>query len=310
MNRMVFIISALIALFIPVFGSTQDNPFFSKDTPDKEKRSSSLNVPGCIQNLLHAINELQRELNNSLSTLSRKMNQERDFGFFFLLLAIALTYGFIHALGPGHGKIIMISYTFSNPLQTKQGIWLGIFIAVIHTLSAIFLVSILYFILKGTYSGYSQEPKEIISLISYGLIAVMGIVLLIKTIIIDVFNLKKKGETDSEINIESRKNNIKNLMLPALIIGIVPCEGAVLILIFSISINAYWLGIICAVAMSIGMAGTISLTGIITIYSKKGVLMFSPIKKHAGKIIRTTFHLIGGIVILLFGLLLFFSRIV
>ncbi|MBN2443887.1 MAG: hypothetical protein JXJ04_21170, partial [Spirochaetales bacterium] len=206
------------------------------------------------------------------------------------------------------GKIIMISYTLSNPLKVKQGIFLGVFIAVIHTLSAILLVSILYFILKNTYSSYSQEPKKIIFLISYGLIICMGLFLLIKTIISDILMLRKRSD-DSEIKIEVKNTKIQKLLIPAFIIGIVPCEGAILILIFSISIDAYYLGIILACAMSVGMAFAISIIGLITIYSKKGALKLAHAKKSVMKIIRNGIQLAGASTILILGLLLFFSKL-
>ena len=306
MNRITLIIILFIA-FVSI-GYAQDNPFFTKEGPEENKQVSSPELPEFIQKLSNEINNLQRELNNSLSTLSRKINEEEDFGILFLLLGIALLYGFIHALGPGHGKIIIVSYALSNPLKAKQGILLGIFIAVIHTLSAIFLVSILYFILKSTYSGYSQEPKKIIFLVSYGLIACMGAFLIVKTIIVDILKLNKKS-WNSKTKIDERQNKIQNLILPAFIIGLVPCEGAILILIFSISINAYLLGIMLTAAMSLGMALTISIIGIITIYSKKGVLKLVSAKTGIVKTISIVIQIIGAVLILLFGLLLFLSKI-
>ena len=84
----------------------------------------------------------------------------------------------------------------------------------------------------------------------------MGLFLITKTIIVDILKLKRKS-TNSETKITEKQSKIQNLIIPAIIIGLVPCEGAILILIFSITINAYLLGIILAIAMSIGIAITI-----------------------------------------------------
>ena len=306
MNKLIFFI--ILFIISASIGYTQDNPFVKNDGQEKNNQVTAPVYPGFIQQMLNGINSLQRDLNSSLTTLSRKINEEKDLGVFFMLLGIALFYGFIHALGPGHGKIIMVSYALSNPLKVRQGILLGIFIAVIHTCSAIFLVSTLYFILKSTYSGYSQEPKKIISLVSYGLIVCMGVFLIAKTIIVDIVKLNNKKQKP-EIKDKARQNKFQNLILPALIIGLVPCEGAVLILIFSITINSYYLGIILAMVMSFGIAITISLMGIITIYSKKGALKLISAKKGLIKIISIIIQLLGAIIILLFGLLIFFSNI-
>jgi len=308
MIKKIIIIILILLTFINISFS-QENPFFGGSTPDKNKQVKPPAYPGYVRQILNNINTLQQELNSYLSTLSRKINNDADLSIFMLLLGITVFYGFIHALGPGHGKIIMISYALSNPLKVKQGILLGIFIAVIHTFSAILLVSILYFILKSTYSGYSQEPKQIISLVSYGLIAGMGFFLIVKTIILDILKLNKKSK-DSEIKIEEKQNRIQNLIIPAFIIGLIPCEGAILILIFSITINAYYLGIILTLAMSCGIAITISIMGIIMIYSKKGALKLIQAKTGIIKIVSTIIQLLGSTVIFIFGSLLFLSNLV
>jgi len=309
MNRIVIIIITILFLFfqiIPCFA--QDNPFFSKNSREKEKQIVNPVYPRFIQVLVNSINNLQRVLNERLSALSRKINEENDSTILYILLGIALIYGIIHALGPGHGKIIIVSYTISNPLKIKQGIILSAFVAIIHTLSAVFLVSILYFILKKTYSGYSREPKRIISLISYGLIAGMGIFLLVKTIFADVIKFKNNNE-NTKTKVNENDNNIRKLIVPALIIGLIPCEGAILILIFSISIGSYWLGIILSIVMSIGMALTISLIGLITIYSRKVVLKLVSANTGTIKIISNIIQIIGAVIIFIFGLLLFISRL-
>jgi nickel/cobalt exporter len=305
MNKLVF----LIILFISLanMGCAQDNPFFSENPPQKTEQDASAAAPGFFQSLLQGINNLQRELNASLSELSKKINQERDVGLFFFLLGIAFCYGLVHALGPGHGKIIMVSYTLTNPLQKKHGIWLGVFIAVIHTLSAI-LLSVPYFILNSAYSHHAQESKNIISLVSFGLIAAMGLFLLLKTILIDVLKVKKNS--DNRIGkVASTKSRMRDLFLPAFLMGIVPCEGAFILLTFSIFIKAYWLGILLAFVMSLGMAVTISLIGVAAIFSKQGTLKLLSSKTRIVKTVSLVIQITGATVILCFGLLLFFSRL-
>jgi nickel/cobalt exporter len=305
MNKFLFF--TIVFLSLSIMGFSQDNPFFSESTPPKDEQAAAVAAPGFFQSLLRGINNLQRELNASLSELSRKINQKKDVGLFFLLLGIAFFYGLVHALGPGHGKIIMVSYTLSNPMKTKHGIWLGAFIAAIHTLSAILFISVLYFILNSAYSHYAQESKKIISLISCGLITVMGLFLLLKTIFIDMLKLKKGNNWT--LKVASKQNRIRDLLLPALFIGIVPCDGAIILLTFSIFINAYWLGIILALVMSLGMAMTISAIGIIAIYSKQGTLKLLSARRGTVKIVSISIQTAGATAILCFGLLLFCSRL-
>ncbi|MBN1412355.1 MAG: hypothetical protein JW969_16025 [Spirochaetales bacterium] len=306
MNRIIFFI--LFLLVIPAGTCfSQDNPFLSKGTKDTEKEVTLPQYPDFIRKLFNTINDFQKELTNNLSTLSKKINEEKDLSLLVLLLGIALFYGFVHGLGPGHGKIVMVSFALSRPLKAWQGIALGGLIAVIHTFSAIVLVSLLYFILNNTYTNFSQEPKKIISLVSYGLIAGMGAFLLIRAVVSNASG--EKTGNNGENNVKIAKHGIRDIIIPALIIGLVPCEGAILILIFSISINAFWLGVVMAVAMSAGIAITVSVTGILAIYSKKGVVKLASAGSGAAKAVGIAFQVIGAVIILAFGLLLFFSQL-
>jgi nickel/cobalt transporter (NicO) family protein len=176
---------------------------------------------------------------------------------------------------------------------------LGVFIAVVHTLSAVILVSILYFILNITYSVYTQDPRKSVMLISYGLITCMGMFLFIKSV---VSAFTKNKENTREIQIE-KESGIKKLIIPAMIIRFVPCEGAVILLVFSISINNFILGLFLAAIMSIGMAFMISLTRLITILSKRGTLNFVRKNKSAVNILGNVIEIAGAVNILLFAYL-------
>jgi nickel/cobalt exporter len=300
MNRIVVLSAVVFALaqFCPL--SAQENPFFSGTKPIARTESTSF---GLFHELPACINDLQRNLNASLSELSRKVNEEHDIAVFMLLLAVAIGYGTVHALGPGHGKFIMITYALANPLKAGHGILLGVFIAIIHTLSAIVLVSLLYLMLNGTYADYAGGPKRIISLVCSGLIAVMGIVFLVGAFV------SKRDSGDSSGESDHSKKRLKNLVLPAILMGIVPCEGAVLILVFSISIGAFWLGIILAAVMSVGMAITISATGFLAVYSRNGAAGFFAGNRSFVRIASLVFRFTGSAAIAVFGALLFFSNL-
>lgn len=295
----------LFVLFcLPVFA--QDNPFFSSDkketiNPEQQEAGS----PNVLQNLFGFIGELQRTLNSSLSSLSRELIEKNNWPLLFVLIGISVVYGFIHALGPGHGKIIMVSYVLSNPLKVRQGILLGVFIALIHTASAVILVTVFYFILNTVFSMTSRNSVKIMSLISYGLIAVMGIFLIVRIIWKKII---KRKQTDNEQG-QALTFNSKNLLFPALAVGIVPCEGALFIMIFFIQMKAYFLGVLISAVMSFGMAFTISVMGLVAMYSKKGVHRLAKSNGNIQRILLATIPLVGSCVIFLFGILMFFSNL-
>ena len=300
-NKKFFILFLVFSLQLLVAGS-QDNPFVNNVQP--KKSVPAICYPGFIQSFLAFITQAQRELNTRLGELSRSLKEQHNMSVFFLLILISLLYGVIHAIGPGHGKVIMISYALANPLKSVHALWLAGFTAIIHTLSAICLVTVIYFILHVTFLNSVSHSKKIISLISYGLISLLGIYILIKTI---REITKIGGKKKDPLHNDSFK--LQKLIYTSLAIGLVPCEGAILLLTFSLSLGIFWLGIALSLVMSVGMAVTIALAGFIAIHSKKGVLKLSAQNKNFARTLGRAFQLTGALVITLFGILLFFANI-
>lgn len=293
---------AAVFFLLAIFAAAQDNPFFSGSEPTAKPPVSS--ASGLFQDIVNGVVGLQRDLNARLSELSRSVTEEGNAGVFFILLAAAFGYGLVHALGPGHGKVVMASYALANPLKAKQGVLLGAGVAVVHTLSAVVLVTALYLILNSSYQAYGGMPKKIITLVGYGLIAGMGALLLVRA----VFRLRRPGRGDAispQTEAPAAAGKTRELVLPALLMGMVPCEGAVLILVFSLSIDAFWLGICLSAVMSAGMAVTISVVGLLALGAKKGTAAFLSKRKNALRILTSLVQLSGAAVIMMFGAALF-----
>jgi ABC-type nickel/cobalt efflux system permease component RcnA len=75
-----------------------------------------------------------------------------------------------------------------------------------------------------------------------------------------------KSRKQKEENIE--KTN-KSYLAVAFSAGVVPCPGVMTIVLFCIMLKQFILGILAAIAMSIGMGFTISMAGILSIAFNK-----------------------------------------
>jgi nickel/cobalt exporter len=289
----------IIASCLPL--RAQDNPFFSGT--GRVAEGNARDSIGVLRGLFDRINGFQRGLNERLAELSRLVKEERNAGVFFTLLAIAFAYGLVHALGPGHGKIIMVSYAMANPLKAKHGVLLGVGVSVVHTLSAVVLISVLYLILRGSYAQYAGGPKKAVLFVSYGLIAFMGAVFTCKA----VRRMRRREEKSVKTGKTPgpAEGKIRDLVIPAFMMGLVPCEGAVLLLVFSLSIDSFWRGLILTAAMSMGMATTIAVIGLIALGAKKGSFKLLSWKGAPVGTAVSILQLLGASVILLFGVSLF-----
>ncbi len=298
MKKSSIIIMILIAVLVTqsvLFA--QDNPFVSKKPHEKIEKTTQ--YPGFINKFLKHISLLQRRLNQRITDLSKELKEKKSAKPILIILFIAYIYGMVHALGPGHGKSVTFSYFLSERAQVKKGIMVGTLIGFLHAISALILVLVLYFIIQQSFLRPIEDLSRIIKLISYGLITLIGLFLLSKTII----GLRKEKRTEKRIN--GSTVTTKGIIPFAIAVGMIPCTGAVIVLLFSISMGILGIGIISTLCMALGMATTISLVGVSTILAKKGITKSIINRPKVNTVLQTTLSIIGALLITLFGILLF-----
>jgi len=165
---------------------------------------------------------------------------------YFIILAISFLYGLIHAMGPGHGKMVIASYFLANDLKISASFKAGFLTSIIHTISALFITGTLYLFFENSISGYFQT-------INTNMYKLSGIFILLIAcyLLYDTFQ-------DRKIKEELQPLKEKNLFSVALSIGIVPCPGVMTIVLYSMILGYLGLGVFSAIMMSIGMGITIS----------------------------------------------------
>ena len=297
MKKYSIIVILIAVLVTQSFLFAQDNPFISKK-PEKSMEKT-IQYPNLIQKFMRQISVLQHKLNQKITELSKEIKEKRSAKPILIILFMTFIYGMVHALGPGHGKTVTFSYFLSERAEVRKGIMVGGLIGFLHAISALILVLVLYFIIQQSFLRPIEELSRIIKLISYGLITLIGLFLLSKTIL----GLRK--EKRAEKRIKDSSVTTKDIIPFAIAVGMIPCTGAVIVLLFSISMGILGIGIISTLCMALGMATTISLVGVSTILAKNGVTKFIVNRPKVNTILQTTFSLIGALLIILFGILLF-----
>ena len=103
---------------------------------------------GPFAHILMWINIRQQEFYRALATAMKAMRQ--DGSKMWLLIALSFAYGIFHAAGPGHGKAVISSYMVANEVALKRGILLSFVSALLQGLTAIAVMLLAYFVLRGT----------------------------------------------------------------------------------------------------------------------------------------------------------------
>jgi ABC-type nickel/cobalt efflux system permease component RcnA len=211
---------------------------------------------------------------------------------------VSLGYGIVHAVGPGHGKVVSFSYCLTEKRKPVRGVVFGIIVAFTQVLVAVLLITVLYFFLKKTLFDSIESFRSLVRLVSAGLIAGLGLWLFFGSLGL-VPSLHKLHTHD-----EGCSTN-RALLPAALSIGIIPCPGATLIMLFSINMGIARTGVLLSFAFALGMSIIISAVGLVTVSAKNFIAgrfhsekTIEHLQNWAGSIGGFLLVIVGGLIIL------------
>ncbi|MGF1702769.1 nickel/cobalt transporter [Photobacterium makurazakiensis] len=283
--------------------------------------------------------EWQRTVNNQLADLlyDAKESPLVSGGY---LAGFSFLYGVLHALGPGHGKVIVTTYLATQPTKVKTSLMLTLMSAVCQALVAVALVSVLLWGFNASMREVNSQAVKFMT-ISSALVSILGGMICwraFKGFRRSIAASKKLGyghdnhehhdhnHSDEcgcghrHVAPPEKVDNAKTLREYAgviMSIGLRPCTGAIMVLLFANMVGLYWMGVVSALVMSLGTALTTSVLALLTLSGKRIVHRYL----QQGKIhprqsdSRTgliwagySLQLLGGIILVLMGLLLATSQ--
>lgn len=275
LRRIAWIITLSGALILFNLGGLQTaaaNPLTGQ-TPDQNQAPPIVQKKslGVVSGLVKRITLWQMQLKQKVASQVRSYKTDGRIGPLLPLFLIALAYGAIHAAGPGHGKAVAMTYALAHGRSYGAGFLLGGLIALIHAGSAVLLVFMLRLVLAQSTSGSLDSISQTTQVVSYGLITLIGLFLFISSIP-EWFN---KADDSNTTKPKQRSRIVQSPLAAAFAIGIVPCPGIIMILLFCLSLDQMVLGFLLAIALSIGMAITITLAVCFSLAGKRLTLRVS-----------------------------------
>lgn len=215
------------------------------------------------------LGSLQRELRARMADLAREVGRGERMLSVLLLLVVALAYGIVHALGPGHGKALAAAYLLARGGSWRGAVLLGHGIAFAHGASGVLLVLVVRFLLARSLSGASLEVIDRVTrLVSYSLIVGIGLAMLGHA----VWHARQGRPEPGQAGSAGAGRASRRSLMAILAIGLVPCPAAIMLLLLFASVEALGLGVVLVGAQSLGMALTISLVGVWTLAGRRAVL--------------------------------------
>ncbi|MDD4527994.1 MAG: hypothetical protein PHF25_08185 [Candidatus Margulisbacteria bacterium] len=264
------------------------NPMLS-GSKIKEERKCVINA-SILSPVVAQLSIIQKDLRKEIVVRSRSSERSQT-GVIFLVMGMVFLYGVIHAIGPGHGKIIAISYFMGEKANLLKGIFFGFVFSLIHSTSALILfLSMKAFAIVAPFVGASKY-EILMQKFSFYLVAAIGAYMLIKAL--------------NDIRSNSVEQDTVNGVILPFTLGLVPCPGTLLFLAFFSSIGLFWFGILSVFVIALGMAVSLSIISIIVIIFRDKVVNLIGSKTRG--VFSSLLSISSAIFLIIIGLLLGYS---
>ncbi len=245
------------------------------------------------------IRDWSRSLQQEIASLSRDVVEGRLISVVPAFL-LAVLFGIIHIAGPGHGKIFAISYFSGRDSRLRDGLLYSGIVNVVDSLSAFILVILGYVVLRAVLPAFRTEGPRILELVSYGLIALFGIVHLLS-------HLRHHHHDHAECDHGLTDQRQRPPWVLAISVGLVPCPVSTILLVYGVANNVLLFMIFMVLGVTLGGFLTMSVLSSAIILGRSGVL--ARVKGNAGRAVGTVLEFAASGAIILVGLVFFIARL-
>ena len=279
-----------------------------------------------------------RNFHAILTDSVKSLADESSFATSFTLVFSSFVYGVLHAAGPGHGKLILSTYLLSQPEKVKKSIGLAILSSLTQGLVAIALVYGLFFVF-GLAARDTKIAVAWSERLAFVLVVIIGLVLIWRGMKVAFRQTKSEAHHHHHsgddlghahhhhhhhINDDGVCTTCGHAHMPTnkqvdeatdwrttlgviFSIGLRPCTGAVLVLIFAHYAGVAWAGVLAVIAMSVGTAITVSALAITSVGARNFALKLLGTSSGWGERISAAVAILGGGFLALTGLGLYLS---
>lgn len=200
---------------------------------------------------------LQQQMNRELSRLIREVREHPWGRGFWLFLFLSGGYGAVHALGPGHGKMLVASYFLGDRgrLGYAHGLAVSMTAAVAHVASGVALVLACSALLLPL-SGSMDLTGRMLTRLGGGVIALVGVFIAARSVLSLRSHAAAESGTCDHSGTPSSPPRLGTGLGIALASGAAPCPVAAMVMAFSLSAGLPLAGSMAMVAMALGMGVT------------------------------------------------------
>lgn len=317
------------------------SPFTGKPAAGSSPSATVTQEPSFFNAVFAWVRKIQREVTQSIAAYMADLAAERSAEALLYGVFLSFLYGVFHTAGPGHGKAVVISYFLSHPAGFGRAFAMGSKIAVTHVISAVLLVGLADISLRAILGG-SPAQVFWVKQASYAAIAGVGLWMLVRAVgrirkaraegvaVLaedtcchhDHFGADHSHDhghdhrhdhahahshthshTHSQESQTADPTAKREQSLLSIGAGLVPCTGALLIMLFALANDLVLEGVILVAAISLGMAAAVSAIALACIFARSFVAARARTEAATGLKVAVAAEVTGALVITAVGVL-------
>jgi nickel/cobalt exporter len=322
------VLTCVTLLAIAVIADATLHSLFAQNPFGAPRMAPDAQIGGIVGWLLAKQSEFYREMSATIRAA------KSDGSAVWTLLAISFAYGIFHAAGPGHGKAVISSYLVANEETAKRGIALSFASALMQSLVAVLIVGVCAWLLNATAKTMCGAERAI-EVASYALIAAFGARLVWtkgggffralqtrqpvpamaavhhhdpghhhhahdhdRDHVHDEHCGHSHGPTPSEL---AGPGGWRRGLGAIFAVGIRPCSGAILVLVFALAQGLFWAGVAATFVMGLGTAITVATIAVIAVSAKDLARRLSAGREGGGALVMRGIEFGAAGLVLLLG---------
>ena len=319
------VVHAVLVLVFTVLADADLHAAFAQTPFGAPRAAQPAAAGGMIGWLLARQAEFYREISTAIRTA------KSDGSAVWTLLAISFAYGVFHATGPGHGKAVIASYLVANEETARRGVVLSFASALLQALVAVLIVGVGAWLLNVTAKTMCGAERAI-EIASYALIAAFGARLVwskgggfVRALqaeraapgpaiiahhdhdhghhdrgpVRDEHRGHSHGPTPDQL---AGSGGWRRGLGAIVAVGLRPCSGAILVLVFALAQGLFWAGIAATFVMGLGTAITVAVIAVLAVSAKSVAQRLGARLEGGGALVMRGIEFAAAGLVLLLGL--------
>jgi ABC-type nickel/cobalt efflux system permease component RcnA len=261
------------------------------------------------QDFIQWVISQQATFHRELVSLVRSISKGGSPVLLWGLISTSFFYGVFHAAGPGHGKAVISAYMLASKAPLRRGIGLAFLCAGVQALMAVLVIVVLSQVFS--LAGKAMQISRFFEVASFAAVGLIGVWILVRLLrgqsgcghdhseeshSQDHLEEHHHGHTHKHSHdhaccahhTDEAKTARRSIWAMVAAVGIRPCTGAILVLLFSLSTGIFVWGLVATFAMALGTAITVAaLAGVSVFVRDTGFALSSEHRVWRQRVSRT-----------------------